>query len=462
MKKILCIILIGICIFICGCGLKSNNQACASPPESNYKKSESMDFDIYLDGTTSMYGYVNYTGGTVYGNSVKEIERTISENWKKETTQFIKFGDDFTKLSRDEFLQMDQPTFYNQKDTSLQKVIDQADSKKVNIIVTDLFQTNQDIDSLLLSLKNKCIVNGQAIAIIGIKSQFNGKIFDVGKNLSTFDYASSDDPKSFRPFYLLVFGNENDTREFVKSYKKHIPESTQIQVAFISHNIGIDNSLETDKISKNEKKEKGVATLAEISTILPDSNIKQYRLKTSEKLSKADMRFFSKNVIGKCADTYSIKMEKLEKLTNSTDTKSNKTGILNRIFGEKSNKGQSSFEEMKADDFFTGTVTDTGIKNGNFNCALTFKVSSPSIHKQVGKYRLCFSLIPDREQYLTSNNIFDKWNFNDGQIEENPEILKQLGSKTLNISKFVSQLSNLNYELNAPGFHDIYIYFDAI
>ena len=48
-------------------------------------------------------------------------------------------------------MHMDNPDFYNQKDTSLQKVIDQSKENDLTIIVTDLFQTNQDLDSLVRS-----------------------------------------------------------------------------------------------------------------------------------------------------------------------------------------------------------------------------------------------------------------------------------------------------------------------
>lgn len=462
-KNIIYIILLIICFFMGGCGLKQgSNQAVDGPNIQKYQKSESVDFDIYLDGTTSMYGYVNYAGGTVYADAIKSIERTASENWKKENTQYIKFGDDFKKMTRDEFLQMDKISYYDQKDTSLQKVIEQADNKKVNIIVTDLFQTNQDIDSLMIALKNKCLANGMALAIIGMRSQFNGKIFDVGKNLSNFDYASNDNPNSFRPFYLLAMGKENDLRVFVQAYEKHAPANSQIQIVLISPNIGIEDSLETDKVAKNDKKEKGVAPLAEISNLLPDSSIKQYRLKTSEKSSKADVRLFSKQIVGKCPDSYSIKVDKIEKFTVSGDEKQEKSGILDRIFGKKKNTNKGTFEEIKNEDFFTGEVTDIGLKNGSANLALTIKMNPLAIHKKEGKYRVQFSIIPTREQYIASNAVFDKWNFDDSQVGEKPEELVQLGAKTLNITKFVKQLSTMNYELNNPGFHDNYIYFEAI
>lgn len=71
--------------------------------------------------------------------------------------------------------------------------------------------------------------------------------------MSSLDYASSDDPLSYRPVYLLVFGNKNDTRTFVKSYQKKLPESAQTNVAIFSSDIGIDTILEADKVNSKKK-----------------------------------------------------------------------------------------------------------------------------------------------------------------------------------------------------------------
>ena len=71
------------------------------------------------------------------------------------------------------------------------------------------------------------------------------------------------------------------------------------------------------------------------------------------------------------------------------------------------------------------------------------------------------SLIPDKDKYIKAIDTFNDWNFVDNQISESQESLKQIGNKTLNISKFVTMLANLNYELNIPGFHNIYVYFEV-
>ena len=85
-----------------GCGAKKvvvegpvRNESCI--------KSDSINVDVYIDGTFSMAGYVNYPTTTVYVNALKEVERTIASTWKKDNVQFIKFGDEYHKLNREQF-----------------------------------------------------------------------------------------------------------------------------------------------------------------------------------------------------------------------------------------------------------------------------------------------------------------------------------------------------------------------
>ena len=56
--------------------------------------------------------------------------------------------------------------------------------------------------------------------------------------------------------------------------------------------------------------------------------------------------------------------------------------------------------------------------------------------------------------------VFNEWSVDDNQISAESN-LSDIGSKTLNISKFTEMLANLNYQMNTPGFYDLYVYLDA-
>ena len=107
-KSLLCLMLLLASFLVFGCSQKSAKKAIPEPDIKVMKKTENIAMDIYLDGTYSMAGYVNYPSTTVYTNSIKEIERTVSSTWRNEDIKYIRFGDEFKKLSRDNFLKFDK------------------------------------------------------------------------------------------------------------------------------------------------------------------------------------------------------------------------------------------------------------------------------------------------------------------------------------------------------------------
>lgn len=465
--RLIVLVLLAMCLLISGCGShrQVQNEGISSTKVASFAPSTSLEADVYIDGTMSMAGYVNYASGTIFSDSVKGIERSIQETWKDEKVNFIKFGDSFTPLSRDGLLQANQADFYSEKDTSLQNVVAQSDDKKLNVIITDLFQTNQDIDSLMNALKDKCFAQNHALAVIGIRSQFQGKVYDVGKSQSSFEYATNGDPSSYRPFYLMVYGNENDVRAFTESFVKNLPKDVQHKESLLAANMAANVSLSNESASKGEKRDKNIAQLAEISNLSAEDGAVQYRLKLDEKASKANISLVGNKVIGDLPQAFAVKMDKVEKTVSENGEQKAHSGIrgwLDKIFHRNKNNEPVSFQEIKADNFVTGEGDEVSIDGENVNADFSIKVNPASIKKEAGTYHVQLSLLPDKPMYLDSNaKTFADWNFEDNQASAGVESLTQSGNKTLNISTFIRQLSSLNYELNKPGFHNLSIYFDA-
>lgn len=435
------------------------------PEVTKAVKTDEINADIYIDGTYSMAGYVNYPTTTVYSDSLKDLERTIASTWKKETVQYIKFGDSYQILNREQFLQSDKPVFYEQVNTNLQNVINDTDLNKLNIIVTDLFQTNQDIESLMLSIKQKYVSNdNKAIAIIGAKSQFNGRIYDIGKNQSYVDYVSNDDTSSYRPFYILVLGNEVDVRSFTEAYKKNNENKKELKIAMYSKNIGIDSYFEQDTNAKNVKENgEKLKQMAKISNLLEDNSHLQFRLNLDEEKSKADLVLQSNGVIAACPDEYSVVIEKVEKWENTDSNKDKESGnLLDKVTGKnkKEVKANYDFKEISAKNFIVGETDDLKIENNTIKMPVTLKIDPLGINKREGVYRVNVVIVPEQDEYIESMEVFNEWSVDDNQISAESN-LSDIGSKTLNISKFTEMLANLNYQMNTPGFYDLYVYLDA-
>ncbi|MDO4921878.1 MAG: hypothetical protein Q4E64_08670 [Phascolarctobacterium sp.] len=461
-RIILFITLALLAIFLYGC---SNNDAggrnIAKPIVNVSSKSDSIDAAIYIDGTFSMAGYVNQQGSSVYSESLKNIERTITGGWKQEKIEYVKFGDSLQNLSREQFLQANHTIFYQEKDTSLQKVVEAMDANKLNIMVTDLFQTNQDIDSLIIALKKACFADeSKAMAIIGVKSQFNGKIYDVGKNMLAFAYASNDEVESYRPFYLLIIGKEADVRFFAEAYAKNFDDDRLIKMNLLSKHMGCNVKLTSGKAVKNNSKER-IANMAQISTMLgSNSDILQYRLKLDEKKSGFYATLTAEDVIGNCPDKFKRTISDVEKWQQTGKQK--ETGFLNKLMGKAANSfGNAEFVKVDHKDFLEILASDAGLHDTNANVPLQFIFNPLGIRKAEGKYRVKIAVLPDKDDYIESNNVFSDWNFQDAEIS-NPEDLSGMGNKTLNIDGFVKMAASLNYEMNQPGFYDIYVYLEAL
>lgn len=426
-----------------GCANKSSSSRQVEKPKIvDQSKSEAIDINVYIDGTYSMSGYVNYSGSTIYDEALKNIETTAMANWKQDNIQYLKFGDSIQSLSYEQFLNFNKVSFYQEKDTSLQKVIDSMDTAKFNILISDMFQTNQDINSLVKSLKNICFNDdSKAMALIGIKSQFNGKVYDVGKNYASFSYSSTEEKESYRPFYMMVIGNEADVRAFADNYIKNLKQDDLVKAVLFSKNMGTNALLSSGKGISNNNKEK-IANMAQISTMLgSNSDILQYRLKLDEKKSGFNSILTADGVIGNVPDNFSEFTCNVEKW--DTDGKNGK------------------FTSIKANDFVEVAGSNVGLRDGNVNLNLLCKFNPSGINRIEGKYRVNLSLFPSKENYLQSNRVFEEWNFYN-ELAITPEKLHATGGKTLNITCFVDMISMLNYEMNKPGFYNIYVYLEAL
>ena len=105
-------------------------------------------------------------------------------------------------------------------------------------MITDLFQTEGDVNTMVEKIKEKCFANNIAVGILGIKTDFNGTVYDVPGRPS-YSLTTSE-----RPFYAIVFGNNDNleslfdvlkTKTFVNEsqvliFSKYIIESFKISL----------------------------------------------------------------------------------------------------------------------------------------------------------------------------------------------------------------------------------------
>ena len=213
---------------------------------------------IYFDATLSMQGFV-VPGSTHYTRICPALESMIVSGWQDETVRFFRFGERVESINRSTYLQSGYENFYEEEDifgeTYIEKVIENEvqfvnadigqirapeDPEEIDandipeevpvpantegqlvVIVTDLFQDDSDITQLIGHVKDKYIKKGVDVGLFGLRSQFDGTIYDIGSGEgSSMPYRSTPgNPETFRPFYLLVLGKHADIAHYFDRLK---------------------------------------------------------------------------------------------------------------------------------------------------------------------------------------------------------------------------------------------------
>lgn len=243
--------------------------------------SDKLVAHIYFDASLSMQGFVK-PGSTDYTRMCPYLESVIVSGWTDGRADFFQFGERVEPIDRDAYLNVISVNFYGKKninrETFIQKIIDhegqsvsngmevsnipekltevvpsmeevnqsQKESRLV-VIVTDLFQANSDINLLVNQLKERFIKNDLEVGLFGIRSEFNGRVYDLGIDPRSIEYDSGPDSKNFRPFYLLVLGRHADIAHYFDRLKASgFPEAHTI--IFSKHLVSPLLSIDGDSI----------------------------------------------------------------------------------------------------------------------------------------------------------------------------------------------------------------------
>ena len=210
--------------------------------------SDGLVVRLYFDASLSMQGFV-VPGSTHYTGICPYLESVVVSGWKDGKVEFFRFGEEVKPINRDTYLRVGAKDFYDEeninRETFIQKIIDHEDQFASNqmgesntteegaevviptgevnerkkesrlvVIVTDLFQDKSDINLLVTQLKEKYIKNGLEIGLFGLRSEFDGTVYDVGIDQSPIPHRSTEDSETFRPFYLLVLGRHADIAHY--------------------------------------------------------------------------------------------------------------------------------------------------------------------------------------------------------------------------------------------------------
>ena len=258
-SSILLTIYLPFFILLAGCNTDIEDIPEIPPNPSNTTPgeiSEKLIAHIYFDATISMEGFV-FQDSTKYTQICPYLESVILSGWIDGKAVFYRFGEQVESIDRYTYLQAGTRDFYNNtrinRETLIERVIyheEKLDSNQVSenniledteeiseepevvnslsdgnrliVIVTDLFQDRRDINLLVSKLRDKYIKKDLEIGLFGLRSQFQGTVFDTGYDDRPLPYQSNpEDPESYRPFYLLVIGRYANIAHYFDRLKEN-------------------------------------------------------------------------------------------------------------------------------------------------------------------------------------------------------------------------------------------------
>lgn len=398
------------------------------PPRRVEPTSESLAVRIYLDATLSMEGFVRPPNGSFYTQLIQHLESTVVGGWKDaRIAGFHKFGTRISSINREQFLHATRPEFYADEDvnreTHVDKVVSMADASHLTLLVTDLYQSDNDVTSLVMGLKEKYLLKDLAVGVIGIKSQFDGTVFDVGPDAESFAYKSSADPATFRPFYVILAGKAGDIYRYFEQLRLNLPfVSGENFVVFSSHLVDPLMSFEDATIESTER-------LAETDTFFPSgqprSPSRQFLLQGR---GTAIAGFVSAQTYGPLAYTMPF----------------DPSQIRAEIEGwHDANEGWAGDKELPRSLKVDGAIT--------FEDQFVLRVDlDPNLLPSDGVFAFRLTLRPDAAAFHQPA-WFTAWSASpDGQ---------NLGSRTVNLSQFLQGLWSATYEIHKPrlAIYEFYI-----
>lgn len=267
-------------IFMTGCGRSTTASTVVLPAlaEQGYSETQIIqnmkDIDIYLDTTPSMAGYLGlkyntYNTGiatevlekydslvpeTVYMKTIYLLDSIVAVGWPDADKNFYRFDVGLGKLlTRKDF--MDSFSFgsfynisyyeehivkegkesdiattemiawfgsnneqgYDYSENYLSYVLKELNAEHLSVLITDLYELGDNTGSLYEALASQVIEKGNMVALIGIQSEFAGKIYDLDRYQNKVIYGVDNFVKNqdkseikYHPFYILVFGKEDD------------------------------------------------------------------------------------------------------------------------------------------------------------------------------------------------------------------------------------------------------------
>ena len=215
--------------------------------EGSNAVSTKLSAQILVDASLSMQGFVNTATSSRYSTFIQDLQRSFVVAWPNASVsrvQFYQFGAVVKPVPESKgYLAATERSFYTDPEVYRETHIDAAfrtlNPNSLSIVVTDLFQTKGDESAMVETLSQKLVNSDLAFAVIAMRSEFKGRIYDVGPRGLNFLYSSTNGrPNTYRPFYALILGRLPDVLHYLSEMERlHDPSDDQFNVLVLTAHV---------------------------------------------------------------------------------------------------------------------------------------------------------------------------------------------------------------------------------
>lgn len=233
MKNIICqVTLAGFSLALVACAPNQISKNCdqsSSAIKDQVSNTNAIKPIVQFDGTPSMQGFVNIPDSR-YVRTLRLIDSAITTAFgNSPPVKYYKFGTKRIPLpNQQSSLIAQRPSFYDGNieellDAQIERAIEPLNKNNqddLSIIITDLYQKDGEIRSVISSLKANYLEKGLAVGILAVRSEFDGIVYDIGLTYDFVDKTTeANNPETFSPFYLIVLGNYENVVTFFDRMK---------------------------------------------------------------------------------------------------------------------------------------------------------------------------------------------------------------------------------------------------
>jgi hypothetical protein len=181
---------------------------------------------LVIDGSMSMLGYVK-TPNSKYSQTLDLLDTVLLAQQSK--INYFRLEADLKPMQRAGVVEAQKPGFYTATSSPIAKALDagvktgkgdKAEEDRLVAIVTDLQPDRGDVNLIGKQILDRYLKKDRyAVAIWGIKSEFDGKVYPPD-NAPAFEYATKGKgTEKGRPFYVLIAGPQATINNLVQQVK---------------------------------------------------------------------------------------------------------------------------------------------------------------------------------------------------------------------------------------------------